>query len=399
MTFWVTEQQGLVRVFHWGPLVALLIIKTIFLSSLSAILQWWPPTNSPESFLHFLLFVFWDVIVLYNFCSAVARGPGFVPRGWQHPEIPDEKDREGLPKSENVDKLLQYCQNCQCYKAPRAHHCRKCDKCVMKMDHHCPWINNCVGHKNHLNFTLFLIFAVCGCLHAEVPLCVVIWKALNVGYHLHHRVPGERLITLTLSGFMVTLLSIGLGLGVILAVGFLAYQQVRSIWRNRTGIEDWIVEKASYWRNYDGREAFIYPYDLGKWPNICEVFRSDRDGLWWPVRPGCDQFTLTREQLSQKARKRERAKEYEIQEAYSGAIFPLAHGWRVTFSPPCSDDPRIPLCKSDIVVVTRWKKHWLYGERVGGRRGDGKRLRGWFPRKIALEVAGAAVVCRHKKAQ
>ena len=41
-------------------------------------------------------------------------------------------------------------------------------RCVMKMDHHCPWINNCVGHKNHKSFTLFLTFVVIGCTHAAV---------------------------------------------------------------------------------------------------------------------------------------------------------------------------------------------------------------------------------------
>ena len=45
----------------------------------------------------------------------------------------------------------------------------------MKMDHHCPWINNCVGHKNHKRFTLFLFFVVIGCSYAAVSLigCVV----------------------------------------------------------------------------------------------------------------------------------------------------------------------------------------------------------------------------------
>lgn len=50
----------------------------------------------------------------------------------------------------------------------------------MKMDHHCPWINNCVGHKNHKRFTLFLFFVVIGCSYAAVPLIGCIYYVFTM---------------------------------------------------------------------------------------------------------------------------------------------------------------------------------------------------------------------------
>ena len=42
------------------------------------------------------------------------------------------------------------------------------------------------------------------------------------------------------------------------------------------------------------------------------------------VCQGCDQYSLTREQLKQKEDKRERTREYQIVRSYSGYWFPLS---------------------------------------------------------------------------
>lgn len=51
-------------------------------------------------------------------------------------------------------------------------------RCVMKMDHHCPWINNCCGHLNHAYFTSFLLLAPMGCSHAAIIFIMTMYTQL-----------------------------------------------------------------------------------------------------------------------------------------------------------------------------------------------------------------------------
>lgn len=58
---------------------------------------------------------------------------------------------------------IRYCEKCNLIKPDRCHHCSICGVCVLRMDHHCPWINNCVSFTNYKFFVLFLgyTFALC----------------------------------------------------------------------------------------------------------------------------------------------------------------------------------------------------------------------------------------------
>ena len=55
------------------------------------------------------------------------------------------------------------CQKCVKRKPDRCHHCSQCNECILKMDHHCPWIANCVGYRNYKFFLLTLIYAALSC--------------------------------------------------------------------------------------------------------------------------------------------------------------------------------------------------------------------------------------------
>ncbi|KAG7212991.1 hypothetical protein KM043_002330 [Ampulex compressa] len=358
------------KICHLGPLTALGIIKIITLMTIHCSRQWWSPQESFLAAANFFLFFCLSGSTLFHFISTIFEGPGFLPLKW-------------MPEKATDTQFLQYCTVCEGYKAPRSHHCRKCGRCVMKMDHHCPWINNCVGHYNHGHFAAFLASAVGGCCVSTIILISWITTVLSLK---PLPFPPPSVFTL-----IVVIFTIGLSIGVVLAVGMLFYFQMLAIIKNRTEIEDWILEKAHY-RRYGTRDKFVHPYSKGWLFNMKQVLTWDctpvGDGITWPIIEGCDQYTLTREQLAQKMDKRKRARRYRVIEMATGSWVPVRHGWAVLCHPPCTDEPRIKLSIGDIVVVTRWRKYWLFGEREndGTNETSGKRVRGWFPRPCAIEV-------------
>lgn len=373
--------SNLWRVFHWGPMLALTIIQWVTLVTIYCASMLWPPANSLAGLLFTTIFLVFSGLTLLHFGCALSTGPGFLVLGWR-------------PIKSSAEAQLQWCSACQGYKAPRSHHCRRCGRCVLKMDHHCPWINTCVGHRNHGHFTAFLASAVCGCAMASVCLSISLYYGLNRSWYLYYGTGREPQVILTVWSLLAALFGLGLALGVVIAVGMLLVCQVRSILKNQTGIEDWIREKADYRHRHAGSH-FVWPYNIGRLANLRQVLslncRTQGDGISWPLVEGTDQYSLTREQLAQKEDKRGRTREYQVVRNYSGAWFPLSHGFGVCCHPPCTDEPRISLFSGSSVRVTRWKKHWLYGELV--QQEGQARVRGWFPRHCAVERVGHEENC------
>ena len=240
------------------------------------------------------------------------------------------------------------------------------------------------------------------------------YRALNFHYYVYRGVEGVPLVQLGVWSFVVCMFASGLAIGVVVAVGLLFVMEMKAVFRNRTGIEDWIVEKADdrlenlflMDRQQQNRReetraknvadvvvddgvktldndvsstknpttatppsppTFLFPYDLGWRENTRQVinvdFRPRGDGLFWPVLPGCDQYTLTREQLLQKAEKRDRTVVYHVVRAYAGSFCPASFGPRAVWGIPCTDEHRLAVAVGEEIRVTRWKQHWLYGER------------------------------------
>ncbi|KAG4074080.1 hypothetical protein HA402_014285 [Bradysia odoriphaga] len=90
--------------------------------------------------------------------KAVLSDPGKVPLPQSRLDFSDLHSLETSKKTDMEREEWTVCTRCETYRPPRAHHCRICKRCIRKLDHHCPWINNCVGERNQKYFLQFLVY-------------------------------------------------------------------------------------------------------------------------------------------------------------------------------------------------------------------------------------------------
>ncbi|XP_024394295.1 protein S-acyltransferase 8 [Physcomitrium patens] len=146
------------------------------------------------------------VLVLLLLTSG--RDPGIIPRN-THPPEPEEEfepntspgewggqtPRLRLPRTKDVMVngvvvKTKYCDTCMLYRPPRCSHCSICNNCVLRFDHHCPWVGQCIGQRNYRFFFMFVsstsllcvyVFAMCA-LYIKILMDEgdrTVWKALS----------------------------------------------------------------------------------------------------------------------------------------------------------------------------------------------------------------------------
>lgn len=135
-----------------------------------------------QQILCLILFHILYILALWSYVQTIFTPFGKIPsKFFLSPEI--SEDLAKAPSEQHRDEILayvvkkndlpvncrtysggiRYCEKCNLIKPDRCHHCSICGVCILRMDHHCPWINNCVSFTNYKFFVLFLgyTFALC----------------------------------------------------------------------------------------------------------------------------------------------------------------------------------------------------------------------------------------------
>jgi len=251
-----------------GPLFVLIAITLIF--GVVYVLLWellpyyTPSLTSPQAILHISFSGFMLFNILFNYGMTIFTPPGIPPN-----IDPEEASQvETLLKSEpNVRRgegFSRVCKFCKKPKPPRTHHCHICKQCVLRMDHHCPWVANCVGYQNHKYFVLFLLYLCAGCFYVAVLSFFPFYESTN------YRKPYVGSRTTVLFVFVMTL-------SVMIAVGMLLAWHLYLVLTAQTTIEFYYNRNKAKHARIRG-EVWHNEYDLGFGRNWKIFFGS---GKFW----------------------------------------------------------------------------------------------------------------------
>eukprot|EP00007_Cunea_sp_BSH-02190019_P001808 CAMPEP_0174235432 /NCGR_PEP_ID=MMETSP0417-20130205/4876_1 /TAXON_ID=242541 /ORGANISM="Mayorella sp, Strain BSH-02190019" /LENGTH=308 /DNA_ID=CAMNT_0015313931 /DNA_START=27 /DNA_END=949 /DNA_ORIENTATION=+ len=280
------------RFWHWGPLLATFLVVYIVTVCVLFLPSWRTLTGFYYLDVGILLFLAFRVFFYMSF--AVMKSPGYAAFGWIPPL--------------DAEKSLNYCYACHSIKPPRTHHCKQCGRCILRMDHHCPWVNNCVGLHNERAFMLFVSGAS---ISTGITFFWILWRMIadpkvNVwlfAWNLYQE-------TGDVSFDVHTMLYLWFGLVFSLAVsgltGHLMMQQIECIRTNTTTLEGWILKDLNEARVSRKLEPMLSQYNLGSkrnwdrfwntkpltWIFPFSPFEELDAGTKWPVRHSSLQYAM-----------------------------------------------------------------------------------------------------------
>ncbi|KAI5072562.1 hypothetical protein GOP47_0012668 [Adiantum capillus-veneris] len=219
---------------------------------------------------HALLFM-----LLWCYFSVVLTDPGSVPQAWS-PAMDEDLEAEAVPLASAVqpglginlptslvhslphNSKVRFCKKCNHFKPPRCHHCSVCGRCILKMDHHCVWVVNCVGARNYKYFLLFLFYTFLETTLVTLAL-LPHFIAFFTDVEEDSGSPGK--LAATFLGFV---LNLAFALSVL---GFLI-MHASLVAGNSTTIEAYEKKVSAKWK-----------YDLGRKRNFEQVFGA-RKSYW-----------------------------------------------------------------------------------------------------------------------
>lgn len=178
-------QPELARPFRHAPVIFVVVLMAGLYAIYVFVHGWWmvqPETprdtgRELRGYLELAIFHLVTIMVVICYIRSLVTGPGaipdddewcFRPMSFKHrgEAFVPRGGRTAAPAGLHETKKSgerRYCKWCEKHKPDRCHHCRVCRTCVLKMDHHCPWICNCVGFRNHKYFFLLVFYATIDC--------------------------------------------------------------------------------------------------------------------------------------------------------------------------------------------------------------------------------------------
>jgi len=230
----------------------------------------------------------------------------------------------GVVHQDNVDEACEMydydavvfvpdnlCSTCKTKKPARSKHCSLCDVCVMRFDHHCVWIGNCVGGGNIGYFLLFLVSNFILCLYGTVELPLILcgivktkslWTAEFVDLVTKKTFKASTAVVWQyLLGYHGTLVFLSMLCGVfaLLVGGFTVWHLYMALLQNMTTNESY---KYSWERERQQRSANPLAvrnvYNRGITQNFYEVMCPKRWSTWSRQRKANEERLQQQQQRS-----------------------------------------------------------------------------------------------------